>query len=460
MDEPIAFGTDGWRATLDVFTEERLRVVGQAVADYLADHGMTNRPIAIAYDARESSPTFSRALAEVLRDNGITVHRTERDTPTPVLAWTIADQRLSGGLMVTASHNPPEYNGVKFITPAGAPALPPVTEAIEERLAQPQALPAGRVADVRSIRPIESYIDAMLEMIDTSGIADLEIVYDAMHGSGRGMTDRLLRAAGAHVETYRTTRDPTFGGGSPEPNAANLETLRNTVARSNADLGIANDGDADRIAVVTPERGYLDESLLFAAIYDYLLADRSGPAVRTVSTSSIVDRVAADHGEKIIETPVGFKWVAAAMREHNALIGGEESGGFSIRGHVREKDGVLLALLTAAMAAAEPIDRRVDRIIESHGPIVQDKTAVSCPEPRKSPVLARVGDALPGEIGGTSVEEVSNIDGYKVTLADGGWILVRPSGTEPKLRIYAEADSPERVETLLDAGRQVTEPLV
>lgn len=460
MDAPIAFGTDGWRATLDVFTEERVRSVGQAVATYLADHGRTDAPVGIAFDARESSPRFAEALTEVLVHNGIEVVRTESDTPTPVLAWTIAEQGLAGGLMITASHNPPEYNGVKFITPDGAPALPPVTASLEERIAEPQVLPVGETTTSTIVSPVDEYLDAVKKLVDTAAIDGLQIAYDAMHGSGRGVTDRLLDEVGAHVTSYRWTRDPSFGGGSPEPSPEHLETLVDAVVHGEAELGLANDGDADRIAVVSPKRGYVDESLLFAAIYDYVLETRRGPAIRTVSTSSIVDRIASAHGQAVIETPVGFKWVAAAMREHDALMGGEESGGFSIRGHVREKDGVLTALLTAAMCAVEPIDQRIDRLLAEHGEIVQDKTGVPCPDARKSDVIAAIGEALPETIAGSPVESVSDVDGYKVTLADGGWILVRPSGTEPKLRIYAEGSSEERVAALLDAGSELVEPLV
>lgn len=460
MAGQISFGTDGWRATLDVFTEERVAMVGQAVADYLADHGLTTGPVGIAHDPRESSPRFANTLARVLNDNGLDVRRGTRDLPTPVLAWTIVDRHLAGGLMVTASHNPPTYNGVKFITPSGAPALPPVTDALEGRLAAPESHPAGATTDVSTMEPIAAYIEAVLDQLDEPDLAGLDVVYDAMHGAGRGVTDRMLDTAGARVTRYRCTRDPTFGGEGPKPAPETLGTIVNDVTEGGAELGIANDGDADRVAGVTPERGFLDENLLFAAVYDYLLEDESGPAVRTVSTSTIVDRVAEAHGEAVIETPVGFKWVAAAMREHDALVGGEESGGFSIRGHVREKDGILMALVVALMEAEEPIDHRIDRLVDAHGEIIQDKSSVDCPDHRKADVLAAVGDALPDRVGDTSVASVTDVDGYKATLEDGSWLLVRPSGTEPKLRVYAEAGDPDDVKALLAEGRELVAGLV
>ncbi len=460
MEGQISFGTDGWRATLDVFTEERVAMVGQAVADYLADHGLTTGPVGIAHDPRESSPRFANTLAAVLNDNGLNVQRGTRDLPTPVLAWTIVNRQLAGGLMVTASHNPPSYNGVKFITPAGAPALPPVTDALERRLATPESHPAGTATDVSTMEPIAAYIQDVLDRFGEPDLDGLEVVYDAMHGAGRGVTDRLLDTAGARVTRYRCTRDPTFGGEGPKPAPETLGTVVNEVTDGGAALGIANDGDADRVAIITPERGFLDENLLFGAVYDYLLEDASGPAVRTVSTSTIVDRVAEANGEKVVETPVGFKWVAAAMREHDALIGGEESGGFSVRGHVREKDGILMALLAAHMETAEPIDRRIDRLVDAHGHIMQDKASVDCPDDRKADVLAAVGDAFPERLAGTPVASVTDVDGYKATLQDGAWLLVRPSGTEPKLRVYAEAGDPDDVEALLAEGRQLVAGLV
>ena len=274
----------------------------------------------------------------------------------------------------------------------------------------------------------------------------------------------------AEVERLRCEQDPTFGGSSPEPAPERLETLAERVAETDATLGIANDGDADRVTVVTPDRAALDPNLFFAATYDALLAGevladpetyyRSGDVVRTVSTSSIVDRVAESHGQAVHETPVGFKWVAQAMADHDTLMGGEESGGFGLTAHLRNKDGVLVALVAAAIAAEESYDERVAALLDEHGEIHQSRISVDCPAERKDPVLSELEDALPGSMAGASVDRVSTVDGFKVFLDDGSWVLVRPSGTEPKLRVYAEAGSEERVEELLSAGGDLVEPLV
>ena len=461
----IAFGTDGWRATLDEFTSERLRMVGQAVATALDGDGT----VVVGYDARETSPGFAEDLADVLAGNGIDVLVPERDVPTPVVAWTVRQRDLAGALMVTASHNPPEYNGVKFLPPGGAPALPETTADIEAALAPPETVPEDERGEITEVDLVDAYVEHALAAVETD-LSDATIVYDAMHGSGRGVTDHLLERAGADVERLRCDQDPTFGGDSPEPAPERLETLAERVAETDATLGIANDGDADRVTVVTPDRGALDPNLFFAATYDALLSGevladpetyyRSGDVVRTVSTSSIVDRVAESHAETVHETPVGFKWVAQAMADHDALMGGEESGGFGLTAHLRNKDGVLVALVAAAVAAEQSYDERVAALLDEHGEIHQSRISVDCPAERKDPVLSELEDALPGSMAGASVDRVSTVDGFKVFLDDGSWVLVRPSGTEPKLRVYAEAGSEERVEELLSAGGDLVEPLV
>jgi phosphomannomutase len=485
METPISFGTDGWRATLDEFTAPRVRMVGQAVADYLQEvEDRDGGTVAVGYDARDTSRGFAEELCRVLAANGFDALVPPRDCPTPLAVWTIADRELAGALVVSASHNPPNYNGVKFFPRDAAPALPEVTDEIMARIAEPRALPDDEQGSVREEDLLEAYAEHAFDFVGVGPDADsdldgLEVVYDAMHGSGRGFTDELLERAGATVHRRRCERDPEFGGTNPEPSEENLQALVEAVRERDADLGIANDGDSDRIAVVTPDRGFLDENLFFAATYDSLLEDvstsgasgsssgersesdgDSAPAVRTVSTTFLVDRVAESHGEDVVETAVGYKWVAEAMKDHDALIGGEESGGFSIRGHVREKDGVLMALLAGAVESERSYDERVDALLAEFGEIHQHKVSVDCPDDRKQDVLSSLEAELPEEVAGERVERVNDTDGFKILLEDGSWLLVRPSGTEPKMRVYAEAASEERVEALLEEGRKLVEPLV
>ncbi|MEZ3116457.1 phosphoglucomutase/phosphomannomutase family protein [Halobaculum sp. MBLA0147] len=484
--DAIAFGTDGWRDTLDVFTDERVRAVGQAVADYLvaevvSDDAVeetgspedgTHGTVLVGYDARPSSEGFAESLADVLAGNGFDVCLPERDCPTPLVAHGIVDRDALGALVVTASHNPPEYNGVKFVPGDGAPALPAVTDEIVARLRAPEPDATGAARGV--IRRVDlqtphaeaarglvgRYVDGTTTPEGTVDLSGLTVAYDAIHGSGRGVTDALLSSAGADVIRLRTDRDPEFGGVSPEPSEEYLNELVATVREGEADLGIANDGDADRLAVVTPERGVVDENLFFAATYDALLAAETGPAVRTVSTTFLIDRIAEAHGTETVETPVGFKWVAEAMADDDALMGGEESGGFSVRGHVREKDGVAVALLAAAVQAVESYDDRLDRIAAEYGEIVADKTSVDCPDAAKTPVIEALGESIPDTVAGRGVADVVTVDGFKLLLDDGSWLLVRPSGTEPKVRVYAEAADGDATEALLAAGRELVEPVV
>ncbi|MEF8774105.1 MAG: phosphoglucomutase/phosphomannomutase family protein [Halobacteriales archaeon] len=457
--DAISFGTDGWRAPLSEFTAPRVRMVAQAVATHLQNAGRGGDPVAVGYDARESSRGFAEEVARVLAAAGHDVLLPDRDVPTPLVAYAVHERDLAGGVAITASHNPPDYNGIKFLPAGGAPALPAVSDEIEANLATPSPAPESEWGTVREVDFRGPHADHVMDLVgaDLSGLA---VAYDAMHGSGRDVTDALLEAAGAEVRRIRCERDPEFGGASPEPRPGHLDALVDAVTDGGADLGVANDGDADRIAVVTPRRGHLDENRFFAAVYDHLLVDDAGPAVRTVSTTFLIDRVAEAHGETAVETPVGFKWVAGSMGDHDALMGGEESGGFTVRGHVRNKDGVLMAMVAAAAERAEPLDDRVDRLLDEHGEIHQDRVSVDCPDDRKRPVLDELSDAIPDAVAGTPIEDVVTKDGFKLLLSDGSWLLVRPSGTEPKLRVYAEAGDARRVERLLSEGRRLIEPLI
>jgi len=463
--DAIHFGTDGWRATLETFTDDRVRIVAQAVADYLREEGIDD-PVVVGYDARPSSPGFAESVADVLTKNGFDAVLPERDCPTPTAVWNVVDRGYAGAVVLSASHNPPEYNGIKYFPSDGAPAMPEVTDRIEANLREPESLPEEEQGTVVRDDLVTPHVEAVTDLVASFGftaeeldLSGLTVAYDAMHGSGRGVTDEALEAAGATVERIRCDTDPEFGGGAPEPAEENLHALVDHVRAGEADLGIANDGDADRIAVVTPG-GYLDENLFFAATYDALLEEQSGPAVRTVSTTFLVDRVAHAHDEEVVETAVGFKWVADAMGTHDALMGGEESGGFSVKGHVREKDGVLMALLAGAVEAAEPYVQRVERLEDEHGAIVADKVSLDCPDSEKGRVLAALEDVIPDEVAGVPVERTVTLDGFKLLCEDGSWLLVRPSGTEPKLRVYAEASSEARVEAVLEAGKELVGPLV
>ncbi len=462
--DAISFGTDGWRAPVSEFTVPRIRMVGQAVASYLADTG-DEGPVAVGYDAREHSREFARELTRVLAANGRAVTISDRDCPTPVLAWTVANGPYTGGLMITASHNPPEYNGVKILREDGSPALPGVTDAIEARLETPEPVDPDSFGSVTESDLRSPYVDhahrfVMSECGAEQGLSGMTVAYDAMHGSGRDVTDRLLERGGASVERLRCGTHPTFGGVAPEPSPENASALEEIVSRGAAELGVINDGDADRIGLVTPRHGYLDPNVVLAVLYEYLLSNREADAVRTVSTGSLVDRIATAHDQQAHETAVGFKWVADVLADHDAVFGGEESGGYGVGGHLRNKDGVLIALLAAVAHRDRSLDARIKAVRDAHGSVSQGRVSVACPNERKPTVLERVEQQLPEELAGQSVAEVNTVDGFKIHFTDGTWVLIRPSGTEPKLRVYAEAEEEARVDALLTAGRDLVEPLV
>jgi phosphomannomutase len=457
--DAIEFGTDGWRAAGEEFTMGRVRAIGAAVAELL-DARAENGPVAIGYDAREHSREAAEQLGAVVAATGRPVTLSDGDCPTPVLAWTVRTGSYAGGLMVTASHNPPEYNGVKYITDDGAPALPAATDELERRLA-PTSEPTDPDGEVTESDFTDEYADHAASFVETD-LDGLDIGYDAMHGSGRGVTDAILDDAGAALTRLRCERDPNFGGLSPEPVPEYAGELVELVDSGEVSLGFINDGDADRLAVVTPERGFLDPNVLLAVLYEYLLEhnDTPGDVVRTVSTSSLVDRVAREAGQDVHETAVGFKWVAEAMSKHGALAGGEESGGYGIGRHLPNKDGVVLALVLAAAHAEQPLDERIDSLFDRHGRIVQRRRSLDCPDDRKAAMLADLEGVVPDSVAGQQVANIQTVDGFKLALADDSWLLVRPSGTEPKLRVYAEAQSEGRVSELLNAGEDLLRPLL
>lgn len=441
----VSFGTDGWRAQQTAITDDRLRAVVGGVAQVLDESG----PLAIGYDARANAAEYAETLADAVAETGRDVLLADRDCPTPALATAIGREDCAGGLMVTASHNPPEYCGVKFIPADGAPAPTDVTDAIEAHLGEPTSVaPPGTIDAVGLIEP---YIETVCERVDAD-LSGLTVAYDAMHGSGRGVTDRVLETLGADVKRLRCERDPAFGGGAPNPTPERLETLQARVDGDTCALGLATDGDADRVTVVTPT-GVVGANQLFAALYDWLLETHQGPAVRTVSTTALIDRIARDHGASVIETPVGFKYVAAALREHDALMGGEESGGFTVRGHLPNKDGSFIGGLAAAATVETPLADRLERIAETYGRRHSGRVSVDCPDAEKDAAMAAVEAATPATLDDETVAETNAIDGVKLILASDDWVLIRPSGTEPKLRIYAEADTADRRDRLLEAGQ-------
>ncbi|WP_324718154.1 phosphoglucomutase/phosphomannomutase family protein [Carboxydochorda subterranea] len=471
---PIRFGTDGWREVIaDGYTFERVRIVAAAIARYLRETGTAARGVAVGYDARFLSDRFARAVAEVLAGAGIPVWLSTRQVPTPALAVAVVQRHLGGGVMITASHNPPEFNGVKFKPPYGGSATEAITRPVEawanemlvsgqgvERLALDRAIEQGLV---RPFDPVEPYLERILTLVDTQAIAraGLAVVTDPMHGAARGVLAQALRRAGCRtVHAIREEANPGFGGVNPEPIEANLEALQQSVRAlgSGVHAGFAVDGDGDRIGMVDETGRFVNAHQIFALLLMHLVEHRGlrGEVVKTVSTTSMVDQLASRYGLPLVETPVGFKYVCARMLEADVLIGGEESGGIGVRGHIPERDGIVSALLMAElMAGTGRTARQLVEWLEGRvGPHRYGRLDLHLEETADLGAVRRhVSEWQPDVVAGTPVVEAKRTDGLKLLLQDGSWVMLRASGTEPLVRIYAEAPDDRRVRALLEAGR-------
>lgn len=459
----IKFGTDGWRAVIaDEFTFANVRLVTQATANYLLREAGGGK-IIIGYDNRFLAPEFARAAAEVLTASGFTVYLPSRAVPTPVTAWAIKKYQARGALMLTASHNPPEYCGLKFIPEYAGPAVPAITSAIEKEIAA--VMNGGGVKTlhldeararglIRELEPEAGYREYLHGLIDVEALrkAGLKVVVDPLYGAGIGYLEDFLREAGCRVQAIHNYRDPLFGGDLPDPSARGLEELSRRVREGGAHLGLALDGDADRFGVVDGDGTYLTANQVLYLVLAHLILDRHyrGPVARTVATTHNLDNLARAHDLDIIETPVGFKYIGEALREKGCILGGEESGGLSIRGHIPEKDGILATALVAELRAVR--GRSLGEILADlqsrYGHLVNMRLDIKVDPATKERVLKELADFAPGKVAGVPVTGRLTIDGVKLTLADGSWVLLRPSGTEPLLRLYAEAPDAGRLHRL------------
>lgn len=449
----IKFGTDGWRALMyDEFTVGPVRRVVQAIADYVRRHGGEERGLVVGYDARFFSDRFAEEAARVLLANGIRVFTLPRDLPTPVVAFAVKQQAAFGAIMFTASHNPPEYNGIKFIPAYAGPATPEITGEIEAFLAgqsgelHPLEAKPEDGARLVAIDPVPAYLEHLAGLVDREAIAraGLHLIVDPMYGSGRGLLARFLGEY-CRVETIHDHRDPLFGGMMPDPQEANLAELRARVICAPNALGLATDGDADRFGIVDGDGTYLTPNQVIALLLFHLVRNRGwkGVVARTVATTHLIDRIAAAYGLATIETPVGFKYIGEAMRTKPVVIGGEESGGLSIRGHIPEKDGILACALAAEMRAVtgRSLIATLAELYREYGGAYTKRLDLHLPQEEKERLIRSFLEDPPARVLGHEVVEVRRIDGLKCLLASGAWFLLRPSGTEALVRAYVEAPS-------------------
>ncbi|OSO89777.1 phosphoglucosamine mutase [Cylindrospermopsis raciborskii CENA303] len=451
----IKFGTDGWRGIIaDDFTFSNVRKVTRAIAAYLETAYDKSRPVLIAYDTRFLADDFARTSGAVLADLGWNVKITVRDCPTPVIAYNAKHLNSAGALMFTASHNPAPYCGIKYIPDYAGPATPEITDTIVANIETaseelPGSNPSGTVS---TFDPKPDYLDFIYKLLDVEKIrsANLKVKYDALYSTSRGYLDEVLQYCGTQLESFHTWRDVLFGGGMPEPKGDQLVELVTAVKNDKADLGLATDGDSDRFGIVDELGNVLTPNTVLLVLARHLIKNKgkSGAIVRTVATTHLLDNFAAKYGLPIYETAVGFKYIGEKMRETTVLIGGEESGGLSVIGHIPEKDGVLADMLVAEAVAYEgkPLSQLVqEAIAEADGPLYNNRLDLHLTEAHKNAVIQSYTQNPPSQVAGIRVKEVGRKDGIKLYLAEGSWILLRPSGTEPLVRVYIETNSPEKL---------------
>jgi phosphoglucomutase len=466
----IRFGTSGWRGIIaDDFTFARVRVVTQAIAELLIAQGLKEKGVIVGYDTRFLSERFALEAARVLAAAGIRAILSNRDVPTPVVSYEIIRRKAAGGINVTASHNPPEYSGLKFSSAWGGPALPETTKDIEVRanaLLEKNSIAAMPAAEARDKGLLEeadlrkSYLDDIRKKIDTDIIrkAKLKVAVDLLYGTGRGYLDGLLQDSGCAVTAVHDHRDTLFGGRSPEPSEENLAELAAVMQKGRYDLGLAVDGDADRFGILDADGTYINPNQVLALLLDYVCRTRGwkGGAARSIATSHIIDAAAKKHGIEVYETGVGFKYIGDLLVQGKIIFGGEESAGLTIKDHVPEKDGIIACMLVAEMAARErrPLKELLKRLHKEVGTVLNHRIDIRIDESSRKAVEERLSQPL-NELDGLRVKgKKATADGTKYMLEDDSWILMRASGTEPVVRLYVESSSEEKIQDLMAAGRK------
>lgn len=481
---PIHFGTDGWRAVIsDTFTFANLRMVAQAIADAAAsehwqkEDGVEEKKFVVGFDTRFLSDRYAADVARVLAANGFTVHLAQADSPTPAISYAIKHFHAAGGVMITASHNAPRYNGIKLKAAYGGSALPEQCRRVEvyindneERARGPNLMDFDKARElglIQKFNPLPIYFDHLRTLINTDIIADnpQNFVVDSMFGSGRGTIKSFLHGTGCEISEIRGEMNPGFGGVHPEPIDRYLGSLKGAIGAGLGNFGLATDGDADRIGAMDERGNFVDPHKIMALALRYLVEKRglTGAVVRTVSTTRMIDRLAVRYGLKVYETPVGFNHISDYMLSEDVLLGGEESGGISFKGHIPEGDGPIMGLLLVELIAEshKTLHELVQNLLDDVGPAFYERADLRLSRPvAKSEMTDFLVKQAPAEIGGQKVSEISKKDGVKYIMSDDSWLLIRPSGTEPVLRVYAEGRSMQMVKDLLAYGQKIATSVV
>lgn len=471
----VRFGTDGWRAVIaETFTFENVRLVSQAVASYLLDAAEpdTAPEMVIGFDTRFLSDRFAAEVARVMAANGIIAHLARADAPTPAISYNIVHKKAAAGVMITASHNPPRYNGYKVKAAYGGSAPKYQTQAIAQKLdAVHESFGANlmdlKLAEERGLIrrfdpawPYYEHLSTNLVNMDIISNGELKVVVDSMYGAGRGVFREILSRTRTRIHELHSDLNPGFGGIHPEPLGKNLKELITTVQNGNAHLGLATDGDGDRIGAVDEKGNFVDPHTIMALAVRYLVEKRkmTGAIAKTISSTLILNRMAKKYDLVLHETPVGFDGIAELMIRDDVLLGGEESGGISIKGHIPEGDGILMGLLMLEIVAEAgiPLTELIADLQKTFGPTVYQRNDIYLKHPiSKEDMVKRLVENAPAKMAGESVVKLDSYDGVKYHLADDSWLLIRPSGTEPLLRVYAEAGSESAVKAMLQMGREL-----
>ncbi len=468
----VKFGTDGWRGVIaDDYTFETVRAVAQATAEYVQRHDLASRGVVVGYDTRFLSGSFAGAVAEVLAGNGIAVALSRRFLPTPALSYAVREREAGLGVMITASHNPARWNGFKVKPDFGGSAPSEVTAEIEQAVPsiitgdRVRGIPLGEAEASGLVERIDArtpYVAALRDYVDIEAIrgAGLSVAVDPMYGASMGLIAEVLGEGATHIHEIHGSRNPSFPGmRAPEPIASNLTELLELVGQNGYNVGLAMDGDGDRFGLVDENGQFITQLQSFALMTQYFLKVRGdrGAIVRSVTMSRMVDRLGDLHGCEVHETMVGFKHLGPRMMELDALIAGEESGGYAFRGHIPERDGVLTGLLMLDFLAKT--ERRPSQLLEELyaeiGRHEYDRVDVTIREDEREAIRARIAEAGPDTIAGLTVESRDEFDGFRFTMEGGWWLLLRFSGTEPLLRIYAEMPSLDQVHDALHAGQEI-----
>lgn len=469
-DNPIHFGTSGWRGVIaDNFTFANVRLASAGIAHYLLSKS-SHPVVVVGYDTRFFSEKFAETAADVLNAHGVRTLLATRPDPTPALAYEIIHRKLDGGINITASHNPAQYNGLKFSGADGAPALPEVTREIENNVAKILAgkLRVKESAPRPSLRqpadPRPAYLKTIRRKVDLKaiGAARLKIAYDPLFGTGRGYLDDLLREAGAELVTIHDSRDVLFSGAGPDPSEKNLAELARTVKAEGCAVGLATDGDADRFGIVDADGTWMNPNYVLGLLADYLLADRKIPGGlgRSVATTHLMDAVAKLRHGPVYQTPVGFKYIGELIKDDRIALGGEESAGLTIRKHIPEKDGILACLLVAEMVARRGLSlkQQLEALFRQTGSFYMTRLNLSLPGEVQKRLAAKLKHDV-HKFDSQAIAKIDRTDGLKIILKDGSWVLMRPSGTEPVVRVYCEASSREELNRLAEAaGKFVLNP--